>query len=99
MSSISGFFETENMQTLTSDYLRFSKYDGSMIIVKDSTGLPDKTGVTITKPLTVMYYVNPKRVDTIAKAIIFVTELFNQYSTITIGANQTTLFDFLSTHP
>lgn len=80
MSGLAGIYETDNKDSLIRDYLSCKKYNGSFIIVKDSTGLMNKSGVIISTPLRCMFYINPKECKNIFEAVLYVTDFFNEYT-------------------
>jgi hypothetical protein len=79
MSVISGFYETENIYSLVSDYLPHCKFDGSLITVRNAKDLCDKKGI-ITTPISALYYIKPNKQRTVHDAVAFVTSLFNEHT-------------------
>ena len=95
MSAISGFYETENIQSLLSDYLPYCKFDGSLIVVRDATGLCDKQGI-ISTPIAVLYYIKPTKQHHVHDAVAYVTSLFNEYTPFSDSkGGMTTLSDIV----
>jgi hypothetical protein len=79
MSVISGFYETENIQSLISDYLPYSKFDGSLIVLRNAKDLCNKKGI-ITDPTSALYYIKPNQQKTVYDAVAFVTTIFNEHT-------------------
>lgn len=84
MSVISGFYETENIYTLVSDYLPHCKFDRSLITVRNAKDLCDKKGI-ITTPISAIYYIKPNKQRTVHDAVAFVTSLFNEHTPFSDG--------------
>lgn len=94
MDAVPHIYETADINSLMSDYLSFSKFDRSYIIVKNAKGLPSLTGV-IDQPLSVMYFIKPGKSNTLTESIIYITSLFNEYTPVAVGAKMMSLKEII----
>ena len=79
MSIIKGVYETANKDTIQRDYLLDEGFDGSLIIVKDATGLRNADS-EFNNHESAIYYIKPGKCSHIHEAILYITTLFNQYT-------------------
>ena len=94
MDAVPPFYETADISTLMRDFLSFPKFDRSIVIVKNSKGLPSPSG-EISKPLTAMYYIKPGKANSVKDSVMYITELFNEHSTVKIGEVNTTVYEVM----
>jgi len=86
MRQVQGFYETLNVNTLSRDYLNHHRYVGSIIKIKDSTGLQGKDGI-IQDAETCLFLI--KQGNSIGEQLVFITSDFGQVSNIDLTVNNT----------
>ncbi len=97
MDAITGFYETEDINTLKSNFLCFPKFDRSIIAVQNANGLPSASGI-IDRPLSALYYIKPGKALSVNDSVMFITSLFNENTPVSIGNKKISLREFMESH-